>query len=128
MPKLTIDGQTYEAEKGKTVIQVADDLGVEIPRYCYHPDIGIEASCRMCLVEVKGAPKLMPACATPIAEGMKIRTNTERVREAVRYAKRRSSIKRPNSLPHPLSYSRASSGGLVRIHDSKKRLAGTNAG
>ncbi len=86
MPKLTIDGQTYEAEKGKTVIQVADDLGVEIPRYCYHPDIGIEASCRMCLVEVKGAPKLMPACATPIAEGMKIRTNTERVREAVRYA------------------------------------------
>ena len=86
MPKLTIDGQTYEAEKGKTVIQVADDLGVEIPRYCYHPDIGIEASCRMCLVEVKGAPKLMPACATPIAEGMTIRTNTERVREAVRYA------------------------------------------
>ncbi len=86
MPKLTIDGQTYEAEKGKTVIQVADDLGVEIPRYCYHPDIGIEASCRMCLVEVKGAPKLMPACATPIAEGMEIRTNTERVREAVRYA------------------------------------------
>ena len=86
MPKLTIDGQTYEAEKGKTVIQVADDLGVEIPRYCYHPDIGIEASCRMCLVEVKGAPKLMPACATPIAEGMKIRTSTERVREAVRYA------------------------------------------
>ena len=86
MPKLTIDGQTYEAEKGKTVIQVADDVGVEIPRYCYHPDIGIEASCRMCLVEVKGAPKLMPACATPIAEGMTIRTNTERVREAVRYA------------------------------------------
>jgi len=86
MPKLTIDDQTYEAEKGKTVIQVADDLGVEIPRYCYHPDIGIEASCRMCLVEVKGAPKLMPACATPIAEGMTIRTNTERVREAVRYA------------------------------------------
>ena len=86
MPKLTIDGQTYEAEKGKTVIQVADDLGVEIPRYCYHPDIGIEASCRMCLVEVKGTPKLMPACATPIAEGMTIRTNTERVRKAVRYA------------------------------------------
>src|SRR6266704_4308000 len=102
MPKLTIDGQTYEAEKGKTVIQVADDVGVEIPRYCYHPDIGIEASCRMCLVEVKGAPKLMPACATTIAEGMKIRTNTERVREAVRYAKRRSSIKRPKQFaPSP---------------------------
>ncbi len=86
MPKLTIDGQTYEAEKGKTIIQVADDVGIEIPRYCYHPDIGIEGSCRMCLVEAKGFPKLMPACATPIAEGMEVRTTTERVHEAVRYA------------------------------------------
>ncbi len=86
MPKLTIDGQIYEAEKGKTVIQVADEVGIQIPRYCYHPDIGIEGSCRMCLVEVKGAPKLMPSCATPIAEGQEIRTNTERVHEAVRYA------------------------------------------
>jgi len=86
MPKLTIDGQTYEAEKGKTIIQVADDVGIEIPRYCYHPDIGIEGSCRMCLVEAKGFPKLMPACATPITEGMEVRTTTERVHEAVRYA------------------------------------------
>ncbi len=86
MPKLTIDGQTYEAEKGKTIIQVADDVGIQIPRYCYHPDIGIEGSCRMCLVEAKGFPKLMPACATPIAEGMEVRTTTERVHEAVRYA------------------------------------------
>jgi NADH-quinone oxidoreductase subunit G len=86
MPKLTIDGQTYEAEKGKTIIQVADEIGVPIPRYCYHPDIGIEGSCRMCLVEAKGFPKLMPACATPIAEGMEVRTTTERVHAAVRYA------------------------------------------
>ncbi len=86
MPKVTINGQTYEAEKGKTVIQVADEVGVQIPRYCYHPDIGIEGSCRMCLVEVKGAPKLMPSCATPVTDGMEIRTNTERVHDAVRYA------------------------------------------
>jgi NADH-quinone oxidoreductase subunit G len=86
MPKVTINGQTYEAEKGKTIIQVADDVGVQIPRYCYHPDIGIEGSCRMCLVEVKGAPKLVPSCATPIADNMEIRTNTERVHQAVRYA------------------------------------------
>ena len=86
MPKLTIDGQTYEAEKGKTIIQVADDVGIQIPRYCYHPDIGIEGSCRMCLVEAKGFPKLMPACATPITEGMEVRTTTERVHEAIRYA------------------------------------------
>jgi NADH-quinone oxidoreductase subunit G len=86
MPKVTINGQVYEAEKGRTVIQVADDIGVQIPRYCYHPDIGIEGSCRMCLVEVKGAPKLMPACATPVADNMEIRTDTQRVHEAVRYA------------------------------------------
>ena len=86
MPKVTINGQIYEAEKGKTVIQVADDVGVHIPRYCYHPDIGIEGSCRMCLVEVKGAPKLMPSCATPVADNMEVRTDTPRVHEAVRYA------------------------------------------
>ena len=86
MPKVTINGQVYEAEKGRTIIQIADDVGVEIPRYCYHPDIGIEGSCRMCLVEVKGAPKLLPSCATPIADNMEIRTDTERVHQAVRYA------------------------------------------
>lgn len=86
MPKVTINGQTFEAEKGRTIIQVADEVGVQIPRYCYHPDIGIEGSCRMCLVEVKGAPKLVPSCATPIADNMEVRTNTERVHQAVRYA------------------------------------------
>ena len=86
MPKVTINGQTYEAEKGRSIIQVADEVGVQIPRYCYHPDIGIEGSCRMCLVEVKGAPKLVPSCATPIADNMEVRTNTERVHQAVRYA------------------------------------------
>jgi len=84
--RLTINRQVYEAAKGKTIIQVADDIGVQIPRYCYHPDIGVEGSCRMCLVEVKGAPKLLPACATPITDNMEIRTDTERVHEAVRYA------------------------------------------
>lgn len=86
MPKITINDQTYDVEKGKTIIQVADDVGVQIPRYCYHPDIGIEGSCRMCLVEVEKAPKLVPSCATPVADGMIVRTNTQRVQQAVRYA------------------------------------------
>ena len=81
-----MNGQVYEAEKGRSIIQLADDVGVQIPRYCYHPDIGVEGSCRMCLVEVKGAPKLMPSCAAPIADNMEIRTDTQRVRQAVRYA------------------------------------------
>jgi len=86
MPKVTINDQVYEAPAGRTIIQIADESGVEIPRYCYHPDIGIEASCRMCLVEVEKLPKLVPACATPATEGMIVRTNTARVQQAVRYA------------------------------------------
>src|SRR5262245_49302714 len=86
MPKVTINGQVYEAKKGQTIIQVADEVGVQIPRYCYHPDIGIEGSCRMCLVEVEKSPKLAPSCATPIMDGMVIRTATPRVQQAIRYA------------------------------------------
>lgn len=87
MPKVTINDQVYDVPAaGRTIIQVADDSGIEIPRYCYHPDIGIEGSCRMCLVEVEKMPKLVPACATPVVEGMVIRTNTARVEQAVRYA------------------------------------------
>jgi NADH-quinone oxidoreductase subunit G len=86
MPKVTINDQVYEAPAGRTIIQIADESGIEIPRYCYHPDIGIEASCRMCLVEVEKLPKLVPACATPVTEGMIVRTNTARVQQAVRYA------------------------------------------
>ena len=86
MPKITINDQVYEIPAGKTIIQVADESGIEIPRYCYHPDIGIEASCRMCLVEVEKLPKLVPACATPATDGMVVRTSTARVQQAVRYA------------------------------------------
>src|SRR2546427_12017455 len=86
MLKITINGQVYEAAKGKTIIQAADDVGMEIPRYCYHPDIGIERSCRMCLVEAKGTPKLLPACTTPLADNIEVRKDTQRVDADVRYA------------------------------------------
>src|SRR5215471_14408231 len=86
MPKITLDDQTYDVAAGKTIIQVADEVGIQIPRYCYHPDIGIEGSCRMCLVDVEKSPKLVPSCATPIVDGMVVRTKTPRVQQAVRYA------------------------------------------
>jgi len=86
MPKITLDDQTYDVAAGKTIIQVADEVGVQIPRYCYHPDIGIEGSCRMCLVDVEKSPKLVPSCATPVVDGMIVRTKTPRVQQAVRYA------------------------------------------
>jgi NADH-quinone oxidoreductase subunit G len=86
MPKLTLNGEVYTVDSGKTIIEVADEVGVRIPRYCYHPDIGVEGSCRMCLIEAEGAPKLMPSCATPVRDGMVVRSDTPRVQEAVRYA------------------------------------------
>jgi NADH-quinone oxidoreductase subunit G len=86
MPKVTINDQVYDVPAGRTIIQAADEAAIEIPRYCYHPDIGIEGSCRMCLVEVEKMPKLVPSCATPVVEGMIIRTNTARIQQAVRYA------------------------------------------
>src|SRR4026207_334494 len=86
MPKVTINDQVYDIPAGRTLSQIADESGMQIPRYCYHPDIGIEASCRMCLVEVEKLPKLVPSCATPVVEGMIVRTNTARVQQAVRYA------------------------------------------
>src|SRR4051812_46246646 len=86
MPKITLNEQTYDAPPGKTIIQLADEVGIQIPRYCYHPDIGIEGSCRMCLVEVEKSPKLVPSCATPIADGMMGQTSPPRFQQAVRYA------------------------------------------
>jgi len=99
MPKVTINDEVYDVPPGRTIIQVADETGIEIPRYCYHPDIGIEGSCRMCLVEVEKMPKLVPSCATPISEGMIVRTNTPRVQQAVRYAMEFLLIHHPIDCP-----------------------------
>ncbi len=74
MPIVTIDGRQIEVEPGTSVIQAADQLGVEIPRFCYHPDLEPEGNCRMCLVEVDGFPKPVVACATPVVDGMVVKT------------------------------------------------------
>ncbi len=84
MPKLTIDGKTIEVAKGTTVLEAAQQLGVYVPRYCYHPKLSISGNCRMCMVEVEKAPKLLTACSTEAAEGMVVRTDTEKVKTARR--------------------------------------------
>ena len=84
MPKLTIDDREIEATPGETILQAAASAGIEIPHYCYHPDLPIDGNCRMCLVEVEKWPKMPVACATAVTEGMVVRTNTDRVKEAVR--------------------------------------------
>ncbi len=70
MPKITIDGKTIDAKQGQMVLQACNDAAVPIPQYCYHPGMSIVASCRICLVEVEGIPKLVPACQTPVRDGM----------------------------------------------------------
>src|ERR671935_145739 len=74
MPKVEIDGKPIEMPQGSTVMDAANKLGIYIPYFCYHPKLAIAANCRMCLVEVEKAPKPLPACATPLTEGMKVRT------------------------------------------------------
>ncbi|HKY00816.1 MAG TPA: NADH-quinone oxidoreductase subunit NuoG [Steroidobacteraceae bacterium] len=73
-----VDGRPLKARKGQMIIQLTDQAGVYVPRFCYHEKLSIAANCRMCLVEVEKAPKPMPACATPVAEGMKVFTRSPR--------------------------------------------------
>ncbi|HVN78292.1 MAG TPA: molybdopterin-dependent oxidoreductase [Terriglobia bacterium] len=83
MPTVTINQQTIAVPDGTTIIQAAEQLGIEIPRYCYHPGLSIAGSCRMCLVEVEKMSKLQPACNTRVTEGMVVSTRSEKVRKAV---------------------------------------------
>ncbi|MBP1622200.1 MAG: nqo3 1 [Acidobacteria bacterium] len=73
---LTIDGQQIQAPKGTMLIEAAKTAGILIPHYCYHGGLPVVGSCRMCLVEIEKVPKLQPSCATPVAEGMVVRTQT----------------------------------------------------
>ena len=84
MPKFTLNDKEIEAKPGQTIIQAAQDHGMEIPHYCYHADLPIDGNCRMCLVEVEKMPKLTPACTTVVNEGMIVRSNNDRVKTAVR--------------------------------------------
>jgi len=77
MATIEIDGKTFEVENGKMIIEVADDAGIYIPRFCYHKKLSVAANCRMCLVEVENGRKTVPACATPITNGMKVFTKSE---------------------------------------------------
>ncbi len=73
---IEINGIALQARRGAMVIEAADAAGIVIPRFCYHKKLSIAANCRMCLIEVERAPKPLPACATPVAEGMKVYTRS----------------------------------------------------
>ena len=84
MPKLTIEGVPVEAADGATILEAARQAGIRIPTLCYLEKVQAIGACRLCVVEVEGAKTLVTSCVMPAAEGMKVRTNTKRVREARR--------------------------------------------
>lgn len=112
MIELEIDGRKFTAEAGKTIIQVADAaMGFYIPRFCYHPELTIAANCRMCLVEVEKSPKTLPACATPIAQGMKVFTRSPKAIEAQR------AVMEYLLINHPLDCPICDQGGECELQD-----------
>ncbi|MFB0558381.1 MAG: molybdopterin-dependent oxidoreductase, partial [Candidatus Bathyarchaeia archaeon] len=82
--ELTVDGKKVFGRSGQTVLEVAKENGIQIPSLCYHPRLPITGACRVCVVEIEGAPRLEASCAIPIGEGMIVRTDSERVKRARR--------------------------------------------
>jgi NADH-quinone oxidoreductase subunit G len=108
---LTIDGRPVTVAKGRTVLQAAIDSGIKIPYYCYHPGLGIDGSCRVCIVKIEKMPKLQTSCSTPVTEGMVVYTQTPDVVEA------RSSVFEFLLINHPLDCPVCDKGGECPLQD-----------
>lgn len=111
MVELTIDGIKVDAPEGSMVIQAAHDAGVYVPHFCYHKKLSIAANCRMCLVDVEKAPKPLPACATPVTNGMVVRTRSEKAIAA------QKSVMEFLLINHPLDCPVCDQGGECQLQD-----------
>ena len=111
MVKVEINGQVVEAHEGDMLIDVADDAQISIPRFCYHKKLSIAANCRMCLVEVEGAWKALPACATPVTDGMKVHTKSAKAIAA------QKSVMEFLLINHPLDCPICDQGGECELQD-----------
>ncbi|MEO8671202.1 MAG: NADH-quinone oxidoreductase subunit NuoG [Tahibacter sp.] len=108
---IEIDGKSMFAPKGSMIIHAADKAGVAIPRFCYHDKLAIAANCRMCLVEVEKSPKPMPACATPVMDGMKVQTRSQKALGAQR------NVMEFLLINHPLDCPICDQGGECELQD-----------
>lgn len=112
MPKLTVNGIEVEVPQGATVLQACEEVGVEVPRFCYHERLNIAGNCRMCLVEIKGGPpKPAASCAMPAGEGMEVHTNSEMVKKA------REGVMEFLLINHPLDCPICDQGGECDLQD-----------
>src|SRR5262249_5467619 len=85
MPKVIIDGRELQVDSGKTVLDAARLAGIVIPTICYHPDLSVDGSCRLCVVEVEGQSSQLAACTLPVSEGMVVQTETPALAESRKF-------------------------------------------
>ncbi|HEY5763282.1 MAG TPA: NADH-quinone oxidoreductase subunit NuoG [Rhodocyclaceae bacterium] len=111
MLEIEIDGKAAQVADGSTVIEAAQQLGVYIPHFCYHKKLSIAANCRMCLVQVEKAPKPLPACATPVTNGMKVFTHSELA------VKAQKGVMEFLLINHPLDCPICDQGGECQLQD-----------
>lgn len=108
---IEIDGRELQVAKGSMIIEAADREGIKIPRFCYHKKLSIAANCRMCMVDVEKAPKPLPACATPVMDGMKVYTQSKRATDAQR------NVMEFLLINHPLDCPICDQGGECELQD-----------
>ncbi len=109
--KVFIDDKEFDAPKGEMIIRVTDQAGIYVPRFCYHDKLSIAANCRMCLVEIEGVGKPLPACATPITDGMKVYTQSAFALRAQR------AVMEFLLINHPLDCPICDQGGECELQD-----------
>ncbi|KGG84290.1 NADH-quinone oxidoreductase subunit NuoG [Comamonas thiooxydans] len=111
MVEIELDGKKVEVTEGSMVMHAAEKAGTYIPHFCYHKKLSIAANCRMCLVDVEKAPKPMPACATPVTQGMIVRTKSEKAIKA------QQSVMEFLLINHPLDCPICDQGGECQLQD-----------
>jgi NADH-quinone oxidoreductase subunit G len=111
MIEIELDGQKVSVPEGSMVMHAADKAGAYVPHFCYHKKLSIAANCRMCLVDVEKAPKPMPACATPVAQGMIVRTKSDKA------VKAQQSVMEFLLINHPLDCPICDQGGECQLQD-----------
>ena len=121
MLDIELDGKKVQVAEGSMVMHAADAAGTYIPHFCYHKKLSIAASCRMCLVDVEKAPKPMPACATPVTQGMIVRTRSDKALKA------QKSVMEFLLINHPLDCPICDQGGECQLQDLAVGYGGTSS-
>lgn len=111
MPSIKIDGNDYDFKQGKSIIEVALDNEIDVPHFCWHPELSVSGNCRMCFVEIEGMPKLSISCATPAADGQVVHTKSQKAEQG------REAIMEFLLINHPLDCPICDEAGQCKLQD-----------